>query len=88
MRTSNIPSDDREPAAHDRALQLAWARVAETPPSGKTPSEVQQILADRILKSVSSGDPSPWGLAREALFNLWQIETFGAPLPELKRGRR
>ena len=82
MQLPNICTfSDSEVALLSQALALAWDRVLNTDTMDEwNMEEAQQILAHRILSSATDGQWDPWKLAREALFNFWELKFAGRPL--------
>jgi hypothetical protein len=78
---TNHTFSEKEVDVIDRALDIAWHRFLQTGMMDENSKvEAQQLLTQRIIRSVAEGECDHWKLAREALFNLWEIMVTGKPL--------
>src|SRR4051812_47888649 len=86
---TNYTFSEKQVDVLDRALEIAWHRFLQTGMMDESSMvEAQQILAQRIIRSMAEGECDHWKLAREALFNLWEIMLTGRPLVKMTSHKR
>jgi hypothetical protein len=81
--------DDQDILRLGNAFDRAWDQFLRTGMlTGENMSDVRHELAKRIFISFDLGEYDIWRLARDALFNVWNLRFGGTPPTAVAGGRR